>query len=70
MDTKPAYFGKWHLNPHYDGRYLGWDPDLGPTSQGFEVAIEDFGSHPYSQQELPVLQELVDSIRMVSRRDR
>ena len=37
-----AYFGKWHLNPHYDGRYLGWDPDLGPTSQGFEVAIEDF----------------------------
>lgn len=52
-----AYFGKWHLNPHYDGRYLGWDPDLGPTSQGFEVAIEDFGSHPYGQQELPVIQE-------------
>ena len=52
-----AYFGKWHLNPHYNGRYLGWDPKLGPGRQGFEVAIEDFGSHPYSRREFPVVSE-------------
>ncbi len=50
---KTAYFGKWHLNPHYQGRYLGWDPFLGPSAQGFSIAEEDFGSHPYSQQSLP-----------------
>ena len=44
-----AYFGKWHLNPHYNGRYLGWDPKLGPAQQGFDIAEEDFGSHPYSR---------------------
>jgi len=54
---RTAYFGKWHLNPHYNGRYLGWDPNLGPARQGFEVAIEDFGSHPYSRRELPVVNE-------------
>jgi len=54
---RTAFFGKWHLNPHYNGRYLGWDPELGPTRQGFEVAIEDFGSHPYSRRELPVIHE-------------
>ena len=53
-----AYFGKWHLNPHYDGRYLGWDPDLGPARQGFEIAIEDFGSHPYSGRELKAIDEV------------
>ncbi|MDF2377706.1 MAG: sulfatase [Verrucomicrobiales bacterium] len=42
-----AFFGKWHLNQHYQ-RYLGWSPTHGPKAQGFEVAGEDFGSHPYS----------------------
>jgi len=42
-----AFFGKWHLNQHYE-RYLGWSPTHGPSSQGFETAEEDFGSHPYS----------------------
>lgn len=42
-----AFFGKWHLNRHYQ-RYLGWSPTHGPKAQGFEVAEEDFGSHPYS----------------------
>ena len=41
-----AFFGKWHLNQHYQ-RYLGWHPMLGPQQQGFAVAHEDFGSHPY-----------------------
>lgn len=42
-----AFFGKWHLNSHFE-RYLGWSPTHGPPSQGFEVAVEDFGGHPYS----------------------
>ncbi|PQO41212.1 DUF4976 domain-containing protein [Blastopirellula marina] len=42
-----AFFGKWHLNVHYQ-RYLGWSPTHGPKSQGFEIAEEDFGSHPYA----------------------
>jgi arylsulfatase A len=41
-----AFFGKWHLNAHYGG-YLGWSPTHGPKQQGFETAIEGFGSHPY-----------------------
>ncbi|MEW4564545.1 sulfatase [Bremerella sp. JC770] len=42
-----AFFGKWHLNQHH-GRYLGWSPTHGPAQQGFQVAEEDFGAHPYS----------------------
>lgn len=42
-----AFFGKWHLNQHYK-RYLGWSPTHGPKKQGFQIAEEDFGSHPYS----------------------
>ncbi|MEM6278449.1 MAG: sulfatase [Verrucomicrobiota bacterium] len=42
-----AFFGKWHLNQHYQ-RYLGWSPTHGPKAQGFAVAEEDFGNHPYS----------------------
>lgn len=42
-----AFFGKWHLNQHYQ-RYLGWSPTHGPRQQGFQVAEEDFGAHPYS----------------------
>lgn len=42
-----AFFGKWHLNQHYQ-RYLGWSPTHGPKAQGFQIAEEDFGSHPYS----------------------
>lgn len=41
-----AFFGKWHVNAHH-GRYLGWSPTHGPRKQGFQVAAEDFGSHPY-----------------------
>lgn len=44
---RTAFFGKWHLNRHYQ-RYLGWSPTLGPAAQGFQVAEEDFGSHPYA----------------------
>ena len=42
-----AFFGKWHLNRHH-GRYLGWSPTHGPRAQGFRVAEEDFGNHPYA----------------------
>lgn len=42
-----AFYGKWHLNQHYR-RYLGWSPTHGPKGQGFQVAVEDFGAHPYS----------------------
>lgn len=44
---RTGYFGKWHLNQHYQ-RYLGWSPTHGPQQQGFETAVENFGSHPYS----------------------
>ncbi len=43
-----AFFGKWHLNSHYQGKYLAWSPEFGPRSQGFDTAQEDFGAHPYS----------------------
>jgi len=52
-----AYFGKWHLNPHYNGVYNGWSPTHGPGRQGFKVAEEDFGSHPYSKRELAEIDE-------------
>ena len=42
-----AFFGKWHLNQHHQ-RYLGWSPTHGPKQQGFQVAEEDFGGHPYA----------------------
>ena len=42
-----AFFGKWHLNAHHL-RYLGWSPTHGPQAQGFQIAEEDFGGHPYS----------------------
>lgn len=42
-----AFFGKWHLNRHHKG-YLGWSPTHGPRAQGFQVAEDDFGSHPYA----------------------
>ncbi|MEM7601772.1 MAG: sulfatase-like hydrolase/transferase, partial [Verrucomicrobiota bacterium] len=46
-DYTTAFFGKWHLNRHF-GQYLGWSPTHGPTAQGFQIAEEDFGSHPYA----------------------
>ncbi len=53
-----AYFGKWHLNPHYNGVYNGWSPTEGPGQQGFQIAEEDFGTHPYSRKEwAPINQE-------------
>ena len=42
-----AWFGKWHLNAHYQ-RYLGWSPTHGPQRQGFATAEDTFGSHPYA----------------------
>ncbi|QDU75609.1 Arylsulfatase [Bremerella volcania] len=47
LGYETAFFGKWHLNQHF-GRYLGWSPTHGPRQQGFQVAEEDFGAHPYS----------------------
>ncbi|MBI1373196.1 MAG: sulfatase-like hydrolase/transferase [Phycisphaera sp.] len=46
LGYETGFFGKWHLNKHYQ-RYLGWSPTHGPKQQGFTVAVEDFGSHPY-----------------------
>ncbi|TWU07908.1 sulfatase [Stieleria varia] len=47
-----AFFGKWHLNQHHGG-YLGWSPTHGPSQQGFQIAREDFGAHPYSWKKSP-----------------
>jgi len=42
-----AMVGKWHLNTHYK-TYNGWSPEFGPRQQGFEHAVETFGSHPWA----------------------
>lgn len=47
LDYQTAFFGKWHVSQHHR-RYLGWHPEFGPPQQGFEVAVEDFGDHPYA----------------------
>ncbi|EMI21207.1 arylsulfatase A [Rhodopirellula maiorica SM1] len=47
QDYQTAFFGKWHVSQHHR-RYLGWHPEYGPPKQGFEVAEEDFGDHPYA----------------------
>lgn len=47
-----AFFGKWHLNAHHGG-YLGWSPTHGPRQQGFALAVEDFGMHPYAWKRHP-----------------
>jgi len=44
---RTGFFGKWHLNQHHE-RYLGWSPTHGPKAQGFQVADDNRGSHPYS----------------------
>ncbi|PAY16466.1 arylsulfatase [Rhodopirellula sp. SM50] len=53
LGYQTAFFGKWHLNQHHGG-YLGWSPTHGPAAQGFELAVEDFGAHPYSWKRSPV----------------
>jgi uncharacterized sulfatase len=44
-----AFFGKWHVSAHYDGKYLQWSPTYGPMAQGFTHEVFDFGMHPYNQ---------------------
>tara|TARA_R110002111_G_C6007511_1_gene374240 strand:- start:16259 stop:17704 length:1446 start_codon:yes stop_codon:yes gene_type:complete len=43
-----GFFGKWHVSEHYKA-YLGWSPTHGPKQQGFQTAVETFGSHPYAK---------------------
>lgn len=50
LGYQTAFFGKWHLNAHHE-RYLGWSPIYGPQQQGFEIAVDDFGAHPFAWQE-------------------
>lgn len=48
LGYETAFFGKWHVSQHYEDRYLAWHPKYGPRAQGFDVAVEDFGDHPYA----------------------
>ncbi|MCA9016719.1 MAG: sulfatase, partial [Planctomycetaceae bacterium] len=48
-DYATGFFGKWHVSEHYKA-YLGWSPTHGPKQQGFQTAVETFGSHPYAKQ--------------------
>lgn len=48
LGYETAFFGKWHVNQHYERRYLSWHPVYGPSQQGFGFAEEDFGDHPYA----------------------
>lgn len=52
LGYETAFFGKWHLNQHHKG-YLGWSPTHGPAKQGFQIAVEDFGAHPYAWKKSP-----------------
>lgn len=45
---KTAFLGKWHINQHYQKKYLAWHPQFGPLQQGFQFGVEDFGDHPYA----------------------
>lgn len=47
-----CFYGKWHVSQHHR-RYLGWSPTHGPLNQGFQIAEEDFGSHPYDWKRNP-----------------
>lgn len=47
-----GYYGKWHLNEHYQG-YLGWSPVYGPLQRGFAEGNMEFGSHPYGDAKRP-----------------
>lgn len=38
-----AMVGKWHVSSHHN-IYNGWNPDFGPTKQGFEWAKNTFGA--------------------------
>lgn len=49
-----GFFGKWHVNQHYQG-YLGWSPTHGPMQQGFAEGASEFGSHPYGYKAHPEL---------------
>lgn len=48
LGYQTAFFGKWHVSQHYQNRYLAWHPEFGPSAQGFRVAMEDLGDHPYA----------------------
>lgn len=52
LGYETAFFGKWHVSQHHNG-YLGWSPTHGPRKQGFQVAVEDFGAHPYAWKRSP-----------------
>ncbi|WP_051315938.1 sulfatase [Algoriphagus vanfongensis] len=46
--------GKWHVAAHNEV-YKGWSKTHGPVQQGFDWAVETFGTHPYDRtQQLPV----------------
>ncbi|QDT11351.1 sulfatase [Stieleria marina] len=49
LGYQTAFFGKWHVSQHHQ-RYLGWHPKFGPHAQGFDIATEDYGDHPYAWQ--------------------
>ncbi|MCA9112218.1 MAG: sulfatase [Planctomycetaceae bacterium] len=53
LGYETAFLGKWHVSQHYQQRYLAWHPKFGPRAQGFSLADEDFGDHPYAWQGRP-----------------
>ncbi len=38
-----AMVGKWHVSSHYK-KYNGWNPDFGPSKQGFDWTGDTFGA--------------------------
>ncbi|QHI68918.1 sulfatase [Tichowtungia aerotolerans] len=45
---KTGMTGKWHVAGHHL-HYNGWNLTHGPKQQGFDWAVDTFGSHPWGQ---------------------
>ncbi|MEJ7769660.1 MAG: sulfatase-like hydrolase/transferase, partial [Chitinophagaceae bacterium] len=45
-----AITGKWHVASHYK-EYNGWNPDYGPSKQGFDWTADTFGEFKPSSEE-------------------
>ena len=50
QNYQTAIAGKWHVSTHYK-EYNGWNPDFGPSKQGFQWTANTFGAFKPAKQE-------------------
>lgn len=52
QNYQTAIAGKWHISTHFK-QYNGWNPDYGPSKQGFQWTADTFGAFkPATQEEI------------------